>query len=333
MEKMKTLQYDDKTIKKIESLGSRDIVGFILNKLSELNPNIVVAYADVGSRFSLTKEDSIKKLQISIAEQSLIGIISGIYHEGYLPFGVAYAPFLVMRTVDQIRMSIGEMGLGIKLIGGSAGLVSGNLGAASMALDDISIMRSIPNLIVLSPADCLETAMMMEYVSTIDKPVYIRLTGGNKVPPVYKKDFEYKIGKNNLVMDLGNDIVIFATGMQVYRSIQAAQLLLKKGIRCKVIDVHTLKPINKKMVLQYAHTKLIVTSEEHNIIGGLGSAIAECIAETGGPRLLRLGVNNFYPKPDTYENLLTKCMLLPDLMAKKIERYFRNEELHFNPDL
>lgn len=312
------LQYDSRTIGEIHQQGSRGIVGFTLDRLARENPKIIVAYADVGSRFGLIKPTGLDGLQVSIAEQSLIGIISGMCHEGFIPFGVAYAPFITMRAADQIRMSIGEMGLGIKLIGGSAGLVSGNLGAASIALDDVAMMRSIPNLTIISPADCLEAAKAIEAASMTDAPMYIRLTG-NSLPPIYLENYEFTPGKANIVMDTGDDVVIYATGASVYNTLEAARKLKNRGIGCKVVDMHTVKPIDTEIIDRFAQIPFAVSVEEHNVIGGLGSAVAECLSEcSGSQRLLRMGADDCYPAPDSYEKLLIRYNLTPDQIAAKI---------------
>lgn len=316
------LQYDKLLIDKIHSQGSRNIVGYILGELSKRNDKIVAAYADVGSRFGLIKNLGSNGLQISIAEQSLIGVISGFFHEGFIPFGVAYAPFLTMRAADQIRMSIGEMNLGIKLIGGSAGLISANLGAASMALDDIAMMRSIPNLNILSPADCLEAAKMLEAASETEKPIYIRLTG-NVMPEIYKEDFDYKIGKADIIADKGRDVVIYAAGMQVFSALKAAEMFEVSGIGCTVVNMSTIKPIDEKMIEKLSDIPLAVSVEEHNVIGGLGSAIADCLAEKNyTQKLLKIGVNDTYPAPGSYDDVCWRCGLTPMQIVSKI-----NEQL------
>ena len=315
------LCYNEKIIEKIHSLGSRKTVGYILGKLQESNNYIIAAYADVGRRFGFSGKMEDGCLQAGIAESSLVGIISGLYHEGLTPYGIAYAPFLTMRAADQIRMSVGEMGLGIKLIGGSAGLVSGHLGAASMALDDLALMRGIPNLIILSPADCLEEAKILEAAAAADVPIYIRLTGGDKIIPIYHRDYTYKIGSANIVADFGKDVVIYATGVLVSNALSAAEALRKENIYCTVIDMHTIKPIDKQIIEQFQDIPLAVSLEEHNIIGGLGSAIAEELVtlENHTQTLKRLGVENFYPAADSYEQLLKKCGLTQRQIMKRIK--------------
>lgn len=312
------LEFDAPTIHQIHSKGSRGVVGYILKRLSEENDRIVAAYADVGTRFGLSKSMGARDIQVSIAEQSLIGVISGLYHEGFIPFGVAYAPFIVMRAADQIRMSVGAAGLGIKIVGGSAGLVSGNLGAASMALDDIAMMRAIPNMVVVSPADCLEAAKALQAASMTEKPVYIRLTGGNAVNAVYCTDYDFQLGKANIVRSEGDDVVIYATGTMVGHALLAADKLKKKGIGCVVVDMHTIKPIDEAAIKRFSHVPLAVSVEEHNTKGGLGSAIAECICAYSDQRLLRIGTDDCYPMADGYPALLKRCGLMPEQIYERI---------------
>ncbi len=312
------LQYDSKIISEIHNQDSRGIVGYTLGKLRRENNKIVAVYADVGSRFGLIQAMGEQGIQASIAEQSLISVLSGLAHEGFIPYGVAYAPFITMRAADQIRMSVGAMGLGIKIVGGSAGLVSGNLGAASMALDDIALMRAIPNMIVLAPADCLEAAKMLDKVSQIEQPVYIRLTGANHLSVIYDRDFQYEIGRSNIVAQNGKDVVIYAIGMQVAASVRAMELLKEHGIGCIVVDMHTIKPIDQEILERFSSVPLAVSVEEHNITGGLGSAIAEYLSSGSGQYLLRIGIRDIYPEPDSYPALLQEYDLTPERIAGKI---------------
>lgn len=314
------LQYDTEHIKRLHSMGSRGIVGYVLGQLNKENCKIIAAYADVGSRFGLIPEMDGSGIQLSIAEQSLISVLGGLFHEGFIPFGVAYAPFITIRAADQIRMCVGAMGLGIKIVGGSAGLVSGNLGAASMALDDLSLMRAIPNMIVFSPADNLEAAKGIEAASRLDAPFYIRLTGGQHIPAVYNHDFAFRMGRANVVTEMGEDVVIYASGVQVSTAMKAAKILLNRGIGSTVIDIHTIKPIDTEAVERFSRVPLAVTVEEHSIIGGLGSAVAECIVKGSCQRLVRIGVEDFYPAPDTYGALLERCGLTAARIAERIER-------------
>lgn len=315
------INYSNRNIEYIHTLGARRVVGYALAELCNCHSNLTAVYADVGSRFEIPQRlNAANCLEIGIAEQSLISILGGLYHEGMLPFGVAYAPFITMRAADQIRMTVGEMGLGIKLIGGSAGLVSANLGSASMGLDDIAMMRAIPNMNIVCPSDCLQMVKAIEYAAQNDISVYIRLTGGNEVKPVYRKNIEFQLGKATVVYENGRDVVMYGCGMQVISMIEAAKLLEEAGIRTSVIDMHTIKPLDTQMIRRYSGCTLAVTAEEHNIIGGLGSAVSEYLTQISGQPLLRLGIGDCYPEPDTYESLLEQNGLTSHGIASAVQK-------------
>lgn len=314
--------YDDHAVNYIQNLSSRSTVGYALEQLYKCNPKIMAVYADVGSRFGIKDKLGRNSIEIGIAEQSLIPILGGLAHEGYIPFGIAYAPFLTIRAADQIRMTIGEMGLNVKLIGGSAGLVSGNLGAASLALDDLSIMRCIPNLMIVSPADCLSVAWTIEQAVDIRKPVYIRLTG-DKLPAVYHSDSDFSIGKANILCNYGEDVVIYANGAEVYRAVLAADALKGHNIYAAVVDMATIKPLDTEVIDRYSGVKKIVSVEEHNKAGGLGSAIAEYITEKNDQSLLRIGVDDTYLYPDAYENLLEVSKLSAESITAAIVKFMK----------
>ena len=184
-----------------------------------------------------------------IAEQNMIGIAAGFASEGFIPFASTYATFASMRCADQVRVNMGYMKLGVKLIGLTAGLSVGILGATHMSIEDIAVIRSIPNITILSPADCTETIKAILAASENRDPTYIRLTGGMPSPIVYSEDYNFSIGKMITLRD-GNDVVVFATGTMVYNSIKASELLEKQGISVKVIDVHTIKPLDKETIIQ-----------------------------------------------------------------------------------
>lgn len=311
------MHYTEKIISKIHSLDSRKAVGYSIKELYESNDKIICVYADVGSRFLVKGRLGENEIEIGIAEQTLIPMLGGLFHEGYIPFGIAYAPFITMRAADQIRMTIGEMGLGIKLVGGSAGLVSGNLGAASMALDDLAMMRAIPNLTIISPSDCLSEVKLFEYAAEHEGPFYIRLTGGS-LGIIYDEDFDLCLGGSKIVYSGGRDAVLYATGSETYRTIEAAKKLDKAGIHVTVADVLFIKPLDINILREYSDIIDIFTVEEHNITGGLGSAVSEYVSENTNQRLHRIGVNDSYLYPDSYEELLKECHLDADGIAEYV---------------
>lgn len=297
------IEFTDGFIDNIQKLDSKKAVGFLLGLIHKYNDKVVAVYADVGSRFGVAGRLDSNELEIGISEQSLIPILGGMAHEGLIPFGIAYAPFITMRAADQIRMTIGEMAMNIKLIGGSAGLVSGNLGSASLALDDLAMMRAIPNIVIMSPSDCMMEAKIMEMATDIDKPVYIRLTG-EKTTPIYLNDFKLEYGKGIKVYGNGEDAVVYSTGVITSNVIKAAKKLKKYSYDITVIDMPFVKPVDFEILDKYAGFPIAFTVEEHNVIGGLGSAVSEYIAEKYSQNVVRIGIKDSYLYPDTYDNLL-----------------------------
>lgn len=315
------MRYTEQVIREIHQLDSRKTVGYSLEHLYNRNKKIVCVYADVGSRFAIKGKLENNEVEIGIAEQTLIPMLGGMYHEGFVPFGIAYAPFITMRAVDQIRMTVGEMGLGVKLVGGSAGLVSGNLGAASLALDDIATMRAIPNMTVVSPSDCFSEVKLLDYAATHDLPVYIRLTGSN-VEKIYENDIDLEHNRSFIVFDGGNDAVIYSTGCETSKVISAAKILKRKGLGVTVVDMLFIKPLDTEVLKKFSHITTVFTVEEHNIIGGLGSAISEYISSHTKQTVNRLGINDSYLYPDSYENLLHETRLdVEGLVESIMEKY------------
>lgn len=253
----------------------------------------------------------------------MITMAGGMFKEGLMPYVTAQAPFMSMRSTDQVRVTLGYMKLGVKILGLSAGFSQGEYGATHHCINDIAIMRSIPNLTVLSPADCTATVKMILSVANSDLPVYIRLTGVTHNPIVYNEEPPFEIGKANLLKD-GKDITVFATGTMVYHSLKAADLLAEKGIDAKVYDMHTIKPLDVEAIKQACDSKMIVTVEEGSVIGGLGGAVAEVLATRGNsPRLCLIGAQDTYIHADEYARLLEKSGLTAPQIAEKIMNTFK----------
>lgn len=260
------------------SIGFTDVV--------ESKKNLAVLTADL-SRFSGLERVSTKYPEIfynvGIAEQNMIGVAAGMAMEGYQTYVTTYAPFVTYRCADQVRHLMGNMNLDIKAIGSSAGLTSGWSGSALLATGDIAFMRSIPNMTVLSPADCTEAVKMMQAMADIKGPVYMRLCGTTSIPMVYNTDYDFEIGKA-VILRQGQKVALIGTGPYIVNEcLKTAELISeKKGVDITVINMHTIKPIDKtfleKITEEYEY---IVSVEEHSTIGGLGSAIAECLSDSG----------------------------------------------------
>lgn len=255
---------------------------------------------------------------VGIAEQNLIGMSAGLASEGFKIVAEAQAAFISMRSFEQVRQYMGYMEFPIIAVGINAGFALTYFGNTHYAMEDMSLMRSIPNMTVLSPADAGEAVKCFEAALALNKPVYIRLTGGLQCPIVYKDDFEYKIGEATKVADYGPDITIFATGSMVYQSIKAAEILAVKGKLCRVIDIHTLKPFDNSIIERYLSSKLIVTVEEHSVIGGLGSIVSEYADSV---KVLNIGIEDRFSKPGDYEYLLDQNGLSAGKIAERIANY------------
>ncbi len=276
------ITFSERNMRIWSRLGPSGAVGAAAIEIAENEKNMVVMTADLCffsglERFKAAYPDNLYNL--GIAEQNMIGVAAGMAKEGFIPFVTTYASFAASRCLDQIRVNMAYMKLPIKLIGLTAGFGAGILGATHMSVEDISVMRALPNIVVLSPADCSEIIKCMMAASKSDQPTYIRLTGAAGRQPVYKEDYEFEIGKAIRLVN-GRDVCIFATGSVVSEAIAAAKTLLEEGISCSVINMHTIKPLDTDTIEQCVTThKLIVTVEEHSIFGGLGGAVSEYLAK------------------------------------------------------
>ena len=302
-------------------LGSCGAFGQAALELPEVNDKVVVLTSDLCvfsglERFKAKFPDRL--YNVGIAEQNMVGVAAGFAKEGFVPFATTYAAFASMRCADQVKVNMGYMGLPIKLVGLTAGFAVGTLGATHMSLEDMAVMRSIPNVTVLSPADSTATVKAVMAAATWPGPVYLRLSGPMPNPIVYKGECPFEVGKANTLRD-GADIAIIATGSMVYQSLKAAELLDGEGVSAEVIDMHTIRPFDDEVVRRVADRKLVVTVEEHSVVGGLGGAVAErLLSLLRTPRLLMLGSNGRYPLAGAYGDLIRQCGLDADNIRNRI---------------
>lgn len=313
-----------RTFSKLGQRGS--IFGMAIFDVIEEAPELVVLTADLAllsglDRFKTQHPD--KFYNIGIAEQNMMGVAAGLCAEGQKPIVTTYATFLSLRSCEQARHYMGYMNLNMVLVGSGAGFAMGFSGNTHYSIEDLAIMRAIPNIVVLSPSDATLAVKAFEAAVNSNRPVYIRLTGGLNCPIIYKDDFEYEIGKA-ITLREGKDIQIIATGIMVHRAIQAAQLLEGKGISSEVVDMHTIKPFDSSIISN--DKKLIVTVEEHNIIGGLGGAVAEQMTEKGiSTKLLRFGIQDQFLKSGDAEFLMEQCGLTANAIANRILESLNNQ--------
>jgi transketolase len=321
------VQYNTTNFRIWSKLGLKgSFFGIAAMELGELFDNLKIITADLASlsgldRFKASFPDKI--INVGIAEQNMLGISAGLANEGDIVFATTYATFITMRSFEQIRHYLGYMKSNVKIVGSGAGLVMGMSGNTHYSIEDIAIMRVIPNLVILSPADATEAVKVAFVAAQYFGPVYIRLTGGLNSPVIYKDDYKFEIGKAIILKENG-DISIFATGTMVYNSLKAAEILESKSIHCKVINIHTLKPLDIDTIdFCSSESRLLITVEEHSKIGGLGGAIAEHISlNAGNVPLLRMGIDDVFKHAGDYNYLLEQNSLLPDQIANKIEQKY-----------
>lgn len=301
---------------------TRFAYGDALVKLGAENPKIVVLDADLykSTRTVVFKEAYPDRFfDMGISESDMVSTAAGLASTGLIPYCNSFAMFLPGVCYLPIRTQIAYPSLPVRLVGSSAGLTQGPDGASHQSLEDISLMRGLPNMTVLSPADDAETTQMTLATATMPGPVYMRV-GRYPVPRVMPDDYQFQLGKA-YVLRSGGDAAIFATGHMVWKALQAADLLDQLHIATSVINVSTIKPLDVSLVRSIARqVSLIVTVEEHNIIGGLGSAIAECLAESGlSAPLLRLGVKDVFGESGLADELLEKHGLQPKSIAVSVQ--------------
>lgn len=303
-------------------LGARATIGQALLEIARERDDFYVLSADLAQSSGLARfreEYPDRLINVGIAEQNMIGVAAGLAKDGTNVFATSFSPFATMRACEQVRINMGYMQLNIKTIGLGSGLIMAQLGNSHFGIEDASIMRAIPGMTVINPADGVEIVKAVEALCDYDKPAYLRLTGGPGLPIVYEEDIDFQIGKANKLRD-GKDISIIATGTMVHSGQVAAELLSKKGIEAAVIDMHTIKPLDVECIDAQLDKKLIVTIEEASIVGGLGGAVAEHLAaKRDKPIQLMLGIKDCFPHAGSYPYLLEQCRLTGEQIAEDIE--------------
>lgn len=299
---------DSSKINLWSKLGSRATFGQAMVSVADEHSSVLAMSADLGNSSGLKpflRKHPNRFINVGIAEQNLIGVASGLAKEGYTPFVTSFAPFLSMRASEQIRMELGYMQFNVKVVALGSGLAMGFLGNSHYGLEDVAVMRAIPNLTVVAPADCTEIVKVVEAAAEYEGPMYIRLTGGVDNPPVYTSDYEFKIGKAIKLRE-GADISVVCSGTMVYQSLKAAEVLASANIEAEVINMHTIKPLDYESIRDIVDSgKPILSVEEHTVIGGIGSAIAEFLASSKERVPLKIhGLSDSFGKTASYGHLL-----------------------------
>lgn len=302
------MEYNKKNARRWSIIGERPTFGSALYELAKENDKIIALVADVTNSAGLgamQKEMPDRVINVGIAEQNMMGVATGLASEGYAVFTTTFAPFQSMRCLEQIRVNQGYMGQKVVMVGLAGGVAYGELGFTHCTIEDVSIIRSIPNIAVVTPADCLEVTKAVEAALAFKNSVYIRLMDKPGVPMVYLDDYEFQIGKAVPIIE-GGELAILANGPTVYPSIQAAKKYTEEtGYTVSVYDFHTIKPVDEELLQKLSQTKAIITVEEHSLIGGLGSAVAEFYSDKHNrPLVYKMGFPDAYPHGASHETLL-----------------------------
>lgn len=305
-----------------EKIATREAYGRVLVDLGKKYRDLVVLDADL-SKSTKTSEFARhypeRFFNMGIAEQNLMGTAAGFALAGKIPCASTFAVFAVGRAFDQVRNSIAYPALNVKIVASHAGITVGEDGASHQSIEDISLMRSLPNMTVIVPADATETARAVEAAVEYRGPVYIRL-GRPAVPVLFGDDYEFRLGRAAVLRE-GKEAAIFATGIMVYEALKAAALLAEEGIEAAVVNVSTIKPLDEQAVVGWARkTGAVVTAEEHSIYGGLGSAVAEVLGEHCPVPLVRVGIRDRFGESGRSDELLEAFGLTAPYIAQAVRR-------------
>jgi transketolase len=299
-------------------VATRDAYGETLLELGRERKEIVVLDADLSGSTKtkkFAKEFPDRFFNIGVSEQDLIGTASGLSLAGKLPFASTFAVFETGRAWEQIRQTVCYSHLNVKLVATHSGITVGEDGASHQAVEDVALMRVLPNMTVIVPADGSETKQVIRAVADYDGPVYVRL-GRSKVPTVMPDDYRFKIGKA-YTFNIGSDVTIIAMGIMVAAALEAARLLQDEGIDAGVINMSTVKPLDEETLLKASKkSKLILTAEEHSVIGGLGSAVSEFLSGNHPVRVIRIGMQDSFGCSGKSGELLKLYGLTADNIAK-----------------
>lgn len=305
------------------NIATREAYGEALKELAS-NENVVVLDADLAKA---TKSIEFKKVaperffDMGIAEADMIGTAAGLATCGKIPFATTFAMFGAGRAFEQIRNSVAYPNLNVKIAVTHAGVTVGEDGGSHQAIEDISLMRGIPNMVVINPADAVEAKKAVHAAVEYYGPMYIRF-GRAATPVIHNEDYEFKIGKGEVLRE-GKDVLIVATGIMVSKSLEAAEILSKENIEATVVNISTIKPLDVDLIVSLAKKiEKVVTAEEHSIIGGLGSAVAEVLSEQCPTKLKRIGISDMFGQSGTPEALLEYYGLTVNKIVEEVKSIY-----------
>jgi len=316
-------------MKERKMVATRDAYGKALLELGKENHDIVVLDADlsVSTKTAVfAKAFPERFFNLGVAEQDMIGTAAGLAACGKIVFASTFAVFGSGRAWDQVRMSVAYTRLNVKIVVTHAGITTGEDGASHQANEDIAIMRVLPNLTVVVPADAVETEKLIKAAAEFYGPMYIRLSRP-KTRLVYENDnYDFKIGKG-IVMHSGKDATVFACGIMVGIALDAADILAAEGIQARIVNLHTIKPLDKELIVKCAQeTGAVVSAEEHSIIGGLGGAVAEVLVENAQVPMVRVGLKDIFGESGKPEELLVKYGLTAQNVADAVRAVLKRKK-------
>jgi len=305
--------------------ATRDAFGETLLELGKKNDKIVALSADLQDSTKailFQKEFSDRFVNVGIAEQDLVGIGAGYALEGFIPYVSSFASFLTTRPFDMIRMLACYNNLNIKIVATHTGVTVGEDGGSAQMLEDIAIMRALPNMVVLCPADAVETKKMVEKIAAYNGPVYLRLARA-KYPVITDPEKDFEIGKGEILRE-GKDVTLVGTGLMVSKALEAAEILAAEGIEARVVNMSSIKPIDKDLLLKCAkETGKIVTLEEHQVTGGLGGAVCEVLSQEHPVPVKIIGVENRFGQSGNADELLKEYGLDSESIVTKTKSFIR----------
>ena len=301
----------------------RSTFGEAVVEAAEVNENVVVLSADSSSGSGLSnfnKKFPERHFEFGIMEQGIMGIASGLATTGKIPVFAAIAPFVTARPYEMFRNDLGYMNQNVKVVGRCVGLTYDQLGSTHHSIDDVAIIRTIPGVTILNPGDPVTIKKAVHAMIKHTGPCYMKI-GSPKMPTIYNDDVDFKIGKG-IVLNEGTDVALIGTGTVLSKTVAAAKLLEEAGISVRLIDMHTIKPIDRELVLSTAREiGKIVTVEEHYVAGGLGSVIAELCSEEHPVKMKMIGIGDFYAGNGPYEELLGKYGFQPEQIKETVIKF------------
>lgn len=310
-------------MREVKKIATRESYGKMLAELGKEMPNLVVLDADLAGA---TKTGVFKKafpdrhIDCGIAEGNMICIAAGLAASGMVPFASTFAMFAAGRAFEQVRNSVGYPHLNVKIGATHGGISVGEDGASHQCLEDLALMRAIPGMVVMCPADDTEARKAVRAAVEYEGPVYIRF-GRAAVPVILDEDYEFEIGKGSVLRE-GSDVSIVANGLCVASALEAAEMLEADGLSAEVVNICTIKPLDEELIVKTAKkTGKVVTAEEHSIIGGLGGAVAECLIEKCPTKMMRIGMRDQFGESGSAADLLHKYMLDGEGIYKRVKEF------------